>query len=85
LTLRHQPGIIRYFGSFTTYNDETQEYSYSIMLEHAEEGDLEEFFADHSPPTNPDEIATFWKSLFEVAKALKRLHDLKISDQEYTG
>ncbi|KAK5062484.1 hypothetical protein LTR84_004556 [Exophiala bonariae] len=58
--------------------DTTTEYigrmSTNILLEWGE-ADLEDFFAERQPPVFKSEVAIFWKELFEVADALRRMHN----------
>ncbi|KAF7505103.1 hypothetical protein GJ744_001243 [Endocarpon pusillum] len=62
--------------------------TYNILLEYGE-FDLEEYFVERLPPTNPNEIREFWTSLFAVADALKGIHTFENDRagvrQEYYG
>lgn len=77
--LRSQPGMIQYLGDYTFEEipNEPDSWTYNILLEFGEL-DLDEFSADqHSyPPVRRREIIAFWRALFQVAEAIKRLHNL---------
>ncbi|KAL2405854.1 hypothetical protein ABEF95_000368 [Exophiala dermatitidis] len=82
--LREQPGIVQYLGHYVEEDPNDSKSSlYNILLEFGE-ADLDEFFADPRsyPPIRPLEIFAFWKSLFEVAEAIKRLHNLVRQDED---
>lgn len=46
------------------------------MLEFGEY-DLDEYLADKYPPVLNGEIIAFWKSIFEVARTLQRIHQFE--------
>ncbi|KAJ9602690.1 hypothetical protein H2200_012884 [Cladophialophora chaetospira] len=48
----------------------------NILLEWGET-DLEDFFAKQQPPVLRSEVRIFWKELFGVAEALRRVHNFK--------
>ncbi|KAI1148032.1 kinase-like domain-containing protein [Nemania diffusa] len=50
--------------------------SYNILLEYGED-DLNEYFIVHSPPTLGSEILDFWGNLFQIAEALRKVHNLE--------
>lgn len=60
----------------------------NILLEYGER-DLEEYFEQCLPPILQVEIEDFWKDLFNVADAVRRIHDFeKVKagvSQEYYG
>jgi len=67
--------------------DETR-VTYNILLEFGE-FDLEEYLHDVLPPVVQTEVEAFWKGLFEVADAVKGVHNLQTNTdgrvQEYYG
>ena len=76
LSLRSHEGMVRYLGHF-----ERQEHTgptYHILLEFGEL-DLEDFFLDRLPPALQTEIEQFWENLFEVANAVKHIHNFTMS------
>ena len=82
--LKDQEGMVQCLGSYT-YNeklsDKTMLKTYNILLEFGEQ-DLEEYFAEAPPPVLKSKIVAFWRSLFEIAGALKKCHnsDLRYED-----
>lgn len=64
------PNIIKYYGSFRQHD------RYNIVLEHANGGDLAQFFRETPPPRNKADIKMFWKSIFQVLLGLERIHHL---------
>jgi hypothetical protein len=83
--LRGQKGMVQYLGDYSFDEDPNDSTSrtHNILLEYGEL-DLDEFFAaDHSyPPVLTLEIVDFWQSLFEVAEALKRFHNLEYTNED---
>jgi hypothetical protein len=82
--LRGQKGMVQYLGDYSFDDtDDRASRTYNILLEFGEL-DLDEFFADeHSyPPVLTPEIVDFWQSLFEVAEALKRFHNLEYRNDD---
>ncbi|KAF2477652.1 uncharacterized protein BDR25DRAFT_299514 [Lindgomyces ingoldianus] len=73
--------IVRYLGCYTHDNREkgTKGKTYNLLLEYGER-DLDEYFADltNVAPVRSPEIIRFWESLFKVAIAIERIHNLKI-------
>ncbi|KAI1195753.1 hypothetical protein F5X97DRAFT_326226 [Nemania serpens] len=53
-----------------------QRRSHNILLEYREH-DLNEYFFVQSPPTLGREILDFWEKLFQIADALRRVHNLE--------
>jgi hypothetical protein len=58
--------------------------TYNILLEYGE-CDLDEFFIDRTPPVLANETRFFWERLFEVAKALERIHNLTVDSDGMVG
>ena len=48
--------------------------TYNMLLEYADRGTLEEFFRSVAPPSLGGHIVMFWDRLFNVLKALSRVH-----------
>ncbi|ORY57867.1 uncharacterized protein BCR38DRAFT_81607 [Pseudomassariella vexata] len=67
--------VIRYLGQYQEEFQQNQ-WTYNILLEYGE-FDLDEYFYDHYPPVLGAEIVDFWKELFEVAVAVRGLHNLE--------
>jgi serine/threonine protein kinase len=72
--LRHQhlrscPAVVDFHGSF-----EHGETHY-IVLEYADKGSLQNFFATEQPPTKAKEVLAFWERFFELCRALMFVHD----------
>src|SRR6266536_944548 len=62
--------------------------TYNILLQYGDR-DLDELFFYQLPPVLQNEIETFWKHLFDIADAVKRIHNLTIENDgvssEYYG
>jgi hypothetical protein len=84
--LRDHAGMIQYLGEFVhveivTLDGESKmetRTTSNIILEYGDH-DLDEYFAELSPPVLQSEVESFWKGLFEVAHAVKGIHHLKVS------
>jgi hypothetical protein len=83
--IQGKEGMVQYLGHYSLNEDPNDgcSPSHNILLEYGEH-DLEEFFASpiSYPPVRTPEIIGFWRSLFKVAEALKRIH---ILDHEQDG
>ena len=66
---RKDQSLIRYFGSFK------QGDSHNILLEYADLGTLENYFERVTPPSLAEDVVMFWGRLFNVLKALSRIHE----------
>ena len=104
MALRNHEGIIRYLSNYehpmkiSKADDpairkgqeaETKtKVTYNILLEFGER-DLDRYLEDCLPPVLEGEVGDFWKDMFDVADAVKGIHDVKIStggmQQEYYG
>lgn len=73
------PSMVRYFGSFS-YQD-----SYNVLLEYADGGTLDHYFENQAPPSQGSDIIAFWRSYFEVTKALARLHEQDLDANDPNG
>ncbi|KAH7074657.1 hypothetical protein BKA63DRAFT_318495 [Paraphoma chrysanthemicola] len=67
------------YGEGVISQDPEERKTYNLLLEFGEQ-DLYEYWADETniPPVRAEEIIDFWKSLFEVAKAIRHVHNLEI-------
>jgi len=61
---------VKFYGSFRQLG------SYCLILEYADGGNLGEFFQGQAPPSTPEDVILFWKSLFQVFIGLERIHQL---------
>ncbi|PGH11424.1 serine/threonine protein kinase [Polytolypa hystricis UAMH7299] len=80
--------IVRYLGSFYR-NDgsgERDSATYNLLLEFGQV-DLDEFWADiaNIPPVRTEEIINSWDSLFNIAKAIDRVHKVNNKGKVYDG
>ncbi|KAK4444608.1 hypothetical protein QBC34DRAFT_487752 [Podospora aff. communis PSN243] len=64
------PNIIEFYGSFRQLGN------YCLVLEHADGGNLEEFFSCQPAPTTAEDVRQFWMSLLHVFAGLDRIHGL---------
>lgn len=78
--------IVRYLGYYTHDHGEGRDSSgvhlgktYNLLLEFGER-DLTQYWADETnvPPVRAEEIIREWKLLFEVADAIRHLHNLEV-------
>lgn len=69
--------IAQCLGSFS--HDDGERKTYNLLLEYGEL-DLDEYCADPNiaAPVRSEEIIWFWRSLFEVAKAIRTVHEVGI-------
>ena len=63
-------GSYRYKGTF------------NLLFEFADGGTLEGYFREQQPPKRPSDIIAFWTSLLDVLKALCRLHEQSLSEND---
>jgi hypothetical protein len=63
--------LIAFHGSFQQCG------TYNVLLEYADCGTLEDYFAKTYPPSSGEDIITFWERLFNVIKALSKIHDVR--------
>ncbi|KAF8848375.1 kinase-like protein [Acephala macrosclerotiorum] len=73
LNLNNHPHIIHFYGNFKYGN------TYNVILEYADQGNLEEYFKTQPPPSLPEDIVKFWNNLFGILKALHTLHMVRVS------
>lgn len=60
--------LIQFLGSYK------QGDTYNILLEYADRGTLGDFFKENIPPSLGEDILIFWRRLFNIIKALRRIH-----------
>ncbi|KAK0652661.1 hypothetical protein B0T16DRAFT_427050 [Cercophora newfieldiana] len=70
LSVQSSENVVKFYGSFRQLG------SYCLILEYADGGDLGEFFDNCPPPSTPEDVVLFWKSLFQVFSGLERIHQL---------
>jgi hypothetical protein len=68
------PNIIHFYGSYT------QNGTYNVILDFADQGNLEQYFQDVLPPTSGRDIVNFWDSLCGVLKALVHIHAVDVQN-----
>lgn len=71
---RTDRSLIQFLGSYK------QGDTHNILLEYADLGTLEDFFQNFDPPSLGEDIVLFWERLFNVVKALVRIHATKRPD-----
>lgn len=69
LTLHSDTNIIGFYGGYRQHN------TYNIILEYANNGNLEEYLQRTEPPTRTSDIYVFWKNILKLPIALKFLHN----------
>jgi len=83
--LRGHEGMIQYLGYYAGEEGSPETVSTCNILLEFGEFDLEVCFFTRLPPTLPTEIEEFWRSLFGVADALRKMHNFKQGKDEYHG
>lgn len=94
--LKQHEGMVRWLASYKHSHDplagqvataelpsKQETTTYNILLEYGEM-DLGDYFLQVQPPVLQSEIEAFWKSLFEIADAVRGIHNLKIHNAEQT-
>ena len=66
----HKTGIIGFYGSFTRGD------TYNVLLEYADQGTLEDYFRNQTPPVDPEDTINLWQALFKIIDALRRIHEV---------
>jgi hypothetical protein len=81
--------MVQYFGEYTQMGNQisatpetSEQTTFNILLEYGEL-DLDEYFQERPPPALPTDIMDFWKNLFNVADALKDIHNLTLGNGEF--
>jgi serine/threonine protein kinase len=90
--LRKHEGMVQYLGDYEDteivlpINDsqgregpgeERKHVTYNILLEYGEL-DLDRYFEENLPPILEGEVSDFWKDMFDVADAVKGIHEMKV-------
>ncbi|KAF7534437.1 hypothetical protein G7054_g6227 [Neopestalotiopsis clavispora] len=70
------PNVLGYLGSFRCGK------TFSILLEYAEEGTLDDLFNRNDTPHTYDEIQTFWKSFLRLVEGLEMIHNASVVHQD---
>ncbi|OTA97618.1 hypothetical protein M434DRAFT_391812 [Hypoxylon sp. CO27-5] len=70
--------IIEFYGHFT------QNEKYYLLLEWAEQGNLESYFKNTRPPESAADMLLFWKNMFKLIEGLILIHNLGDVDEEST-
>ena len=60
--------VIEYYGSFVRGS------TFSIILEYADLGTLDQYLENHLPPQNPAERILFWRHFTRVLCGLAHIH-----------
>jgi serine/threonine protein kinase len=71
---KFEQNIVTFYGSWR------QGTTYNILLEYADRGTLIDYFENTAPPTEYEDIISFWSALLDVTKGLKRIHELEYSE-----
>lgn len=62
--------IVKFYGSFT------QDRSHNVILEYADQGTLADYYENVESPREENDTTDFWERLFNLAKALRQIHDV---------
>lgn len=68
------PNLIEFYGSYVL------DGTYNVILEYADQGNLEDYFKNTAPPSRGKDITQFWRGLFGVIRALDKIHELPPSE-----
>lgn len=79
LTGKTEPNIVKFYGSYN-YGPH-----FNVILEYADRGTLEEYFARVPPPSTAQEVFHFWESLLPLQRALGQLHELRFDSEVVQG
>jgi serine/threonine protein kinase len=77
LRRKQNSGLIGFYGCYVQAN------AFSIILEFADKGDLENYFRTTSPPVREDDILSFWESIFRTVWALECVHNVETSSTNH--
>jgi hypothetical protein len=66
--------MINFFGSFVHGS------YYNLLLEYADQGNLEEYFHGVRAPSKVEDITSFWTELFRLIESLVGIHNVQIDD-----
>lgn len=78
MTRQPQLGVVEYLGE---YSCASEKYEHHILLEYGEL-DLDDYFSLKLPPTMSEEIISFWESVFQIAKAIEKIHHFQHRDHD---
>lgn len=76
---KHTPyptGLVEFFGAYRYNGGE----AYCVLLELATGGTIRQMFMSKEPPTNGQQIYSFWALIFELFEGLTSLHELQVDD-----
>jgi len=66
--------MIDFFGSFA------HGCYYNLLLEYADQGNLEEYFHVIRAPSKVEDITSFWMELFRLIDSLVGIHNVQMDD-----
>ncbi|EGY21273.1 uncharacterized protein VDAG_02797 [Verticillium dahliae VdLs.17] len=67
--------VLKCYGIFRSYSSlPSHPYRFNILLEYADRGTLQDWYASARQPRSPVHIKSFWKSLAQILIALQALH-----------
>lgn len=81
--LSKRTGVLEFFGSYT-HQDPQGNKTYNILLEFAST-DLDQYLRDEFAPQTAVDIIRQWKSVCDVAHAIKTVHNLDNGSDAYRG
>lgn len=70
------PNVLRYLGSFRCGQ------TFSILLEFAEEGTMDDLFQRNVTPHTYDEFRAFWKSIIRLVEGVEMVHTTSVVHQD---
>jgi serine/threonine protein kinase len=79
LSASPSPNVVKFYGSLRQLG------SYCLILEYVEGGDLGDFFDKCGPPRTVDDVAMFWRSLFQVFAGLDRIYQCISNEDKIMG
>jgi hypothetical protein len=71
-----ESNMIGFYGSYVL------DGTYNILLEYANKGTLEQYFMSTDPPSTGEDIIAFWRGIFNVIRALVKIHKPPTEDVE---
>jgi serine/threonine protein kinase len=79
LSASPSPNVVKFYGSLRQLG------SYCLILEYVDGGDLGDFFDKCGPPPTVDDVAMFWRSLFQVFAGLDRIYQCISNEDKIMG
>lgn len=67
--LSRVPNVIKFYMSYEQGN------TYNVILEYADEGTLEDYWRNTTPPSTGIDIYHFFEGMFDLAQAVRGIHD----------